>query len=158
MFFPKDMLWGWTQFDLAPPHNEIDPNLCRGNAADYGGKNAPCSLFARYMVSGYVEAFPFGRGIFRRFFLDWDPKFFFGKNVPQALYTYSFDPIGLENAWGGGLVLPKGFEVRLNQHFLFTRFGDRSKNLGAADLGTDGPYGRYFSIAARKTFGRRREF
>ena len=27
MFFPRDMLWGWAQVDLAPPHNEIDPNL-----------------------------------------------------------------------------------------------------------------------------------
>jgi hypothetical protein len=32
MFFPRDMFWGWAQFDLAPPHNEIDPNLCAGNA------------------------------------------------------------------------------------------------------------------------------
>ena len=27
MFFPKDMLWGWAQLDLAPPHNEIDPTV-----------------------------------------------------------------------------------------------------------------------------------
>src|SRR5579863_10312335 len=27
-FLPKDTLWGYAQFDLAPPHNEIDPNLC----------------------------------------------------------------------------------------------------------------------------------
>ena len=26
MFFPRDMFWGWAQLDLAPPHNEIDPN------------------------------------------------------------------------------------------------------------------------------------
>ena len=156
MFFPKDTIWAWAQFDLAPPHNEIDPNLCRGNTAQYGGANAPCNLFARYEASGYIEAWPFGRGVFRRFFLYWDPKFFFGKNVPQANYTYSFDPIGLENEWGGGIALPKGFEVRLRQHFLFTRFGDRSQNLGPADLGTDGPYGRFFSIAARKYFGKRR--
>ena len=47
MFFPRDTFWGWAQFDLAPPHNEIDPNLCAGNAGQYGGVNAPCSLFAR---------------------------------------------------------------------------------------------------------------
>ena len=52
MFFPHDMFWGWAQFDLAPPHNEIDPNQCTGNAGDYGGVNAPCSLFARYMHLG----------------------------------------------------------------------------------------------------------
>ena len=28
LFFPKDWYWGWAEFDLAPPHNEIDPNLC----------------------------------------------------------------------------------------------------------------------------------
>jgi hypothetical protein len=60
MFFPRDMLWGWAQFDLAPPHNEIDPNLCAGNAGQYGGVNAPCSLFARYMLSGILEVRPFG--------------------------------------------------------------------------------------------------
>ena len=41
MFFPRDTFWGWAQFDLAPPHNEIDPNLCAGNAGQYGGVNAP---------------------------------------------------------------------------------------------------------------------
>ena len=61
MFFPRDMFWGWAQFDLAPPHNEIDPNLCAGNAGQYGGVNAPCSLFARYMLSGMLEVRPFGR-------------------------------------------------------------------------------------------------
>ena len=40
MFFPRDMFWGWAQFDLAPPHNEIDPNLCAGNASGLGGVNA----------------------------------------------------------------------------------------------------------------------
>ena len=61
MFFPKDMFWGWAQLDLAPPHNEIDPNLCAGNAYAYGGANAPCNMFARYMLSGILEVRPFGR-------------------------------------------------------------------------------------------------
>ena len=39
MFFPKDWYWGWAQFDLAPPHNEVDPNMCAANAGQYGGKN-----------------------------------------------------------------------------------------------------------------------
>ena len=42
MFFPHDMLWGFAQFDLAPPHNEIDPNLCAGNAGNLWGSE--CSL------------------------------------------------------------------------------------------------------------------
>ncbi len=69
MFFPRDAFWGYGQFDLAPPHNEIDPNLCRADAGKFGGANAPCNAFARYMVSGYTELWPFGRGQFRRFFL-----------------------------------------------------------------------------------------
>ena len=55
LFFPRDMFWGYGQFDLAPPHNEIDPNLCRADAGISGGVNDPCNAFARYMLSGYVE-------------------------------------------------------------------------------------------------------
>ena len=43
MFFPRDTLWGWAQFDLAPPHNDIDPNLCAGNAGQYGGVTLPAA-------------------------------------------------------------------------------------------------------------------
>ena len=156
MFFPRDMLWGWAQFDLAPPHNEIDPNLCAGNAAQYGGANAPCSLFARYMLSGILEVRPFGRGPLRRFMVFGAPTFLFGKNVPQALYTWSPDAIGIEHSWGAGIYLGKGFELRVTQHFLFDRLGARDTNLGTADLGNNGPWGRYNSIGVRKTFGMRR--
>ena len=100
--------------------------------------------------------YPLGRGQFRRFFLFWDPNFLFGKNIPQTLYTYSFDAIGLEQGWGGGIDLPKGLEVRITQHLLFTRFGARNRNLGAADLGSNGPWGRYNAISIRKYFGKRR--
>jgi len=156
MFFPKDMLWGWAQFDLAPPHNEIDPNICTGNAGDYGGANAPCSMFARYMLSGILEVRPFGRGPLRRFMLYGAPAFLFGKNVPQQLYTWSWNAIGIEHSWGAGIYLTKGFELRITQHFLFERLGSRDKNLGTADLGNNGPWGRYNSIGIRKTFGTRR--
>src|SRR5215813_1225065 len=100
MFFPSDTFWGYAQFDLAPPHNEIDPNLCAANARNYGGANAPCNAFARYMLSGLVEIRPFGRGPLRRFMLFGEPSFLFGKNVPQSLYTWSFDAIGIEHSWG----------------------------------------------------------
>ena len=63
MFLPSDTLWGYAQFDVAPPHNEIDPNLCASNAGNFGGANAPCNAFARYMLSGLLEVRPFGRGI-----------------------------------------------------------------------------------------------
>ena len=155
MFLPRDTFWGYGQFDLAPPHNEIDPNLCRADAGISGGADSPCTAFARYMISGYVEAHPFGRGQFRRFFLFGEPRFLFGKNLPQTLYTWSMDAIGLENSWGGGLYLGKGFEMRVTQHSLFTRFGARDRNLGPADLGPNGPWGRYNTIGVRKYFGTR---
>src|SRR5437867_12872595 len=94
MSFPSDMFWAYGQFDLAPPHNEIDPNLCRADAGISGGANDPCNAFARYMLSGYVEIRPFGRTQLRRFFLFGEPKFLFGKNLPQTLYTWSLDAIG----------------------------------------------------------------
>ena len=85
MFFPSDMLWGWAQVDLAPPHNEIDPGICAGNAGQYGGVNAPCSMFARYMLSGMLEVRPFGRGALRRLMVFGAPSFLFGKTIPQTL-------------------------------------------------------------------------
>lgn len=156
MFFPRDMLWGWAQFDLAPPHNEVDPNLCAGNAGQYGGTNAPCSMFARYVLSGILEVRPFGRGPLRRFMVFGAPTFLFGKNVPKTLYTWSPDAIGIEHSWGAGVYIAKGFEFRVTQHFLFDRLGARDKNLGVADLGNNGPWGRYMTVGVRKTFGTRR--
>jgi hypothetical protein len=156
MFFPRDMFWGWAQFDLAPPHNEIDPNLCAGNAGQYGGVNAPCSLFARYMLSGILEVRPFGQGPLRRLMIFGAPTFLFGKTIPKTLYTWSPDAIGIEHSWGAGVYIGKGFEFRVTQHFLFDRLGARDKNLGIADLGNNGPWGRYLSLGVRKTFGTRR--
>jgi hypothetical protein len=156
MFFPRDMFWGWGQFDLAPPHNEIDPNLCAANAGQYGGVNAPCSMFARYMLSGMLEVRPFGRGQLRRFMIFGAPTFLFGKSIPQTLYTWSPDAIGIEHSWGGGVYIAKGFEFRVTQHFLFDRLGARNTNLGPADLGNNGPWGRYTTVGVRKTFGTRR--
>ncbi len=156
MFLPRDTFWGYAQFDLAPPHNEIDPNICAGNAGQYGGVNAPCSMFARYMLSGLLEVRPFGRGIFRRFMVYGEPSLLLGKNIPQTLYTWSWDAIGIEHSWGIGINLGKGFEFRVTQHFLFDRLGSRNTNLGAADLGNNGPWGRYNAVGVRKYFGTRR--
>jgi len=155
-FFPRDTFWGYGQFDLAPPHNEIDPNICRADAGNFGGASAPCTAFARYMLSGYVEMRPFGRGQLRKFFLFGEPRFLFGRNVPQTVYTWSFDAIGAESSWGGGVLLGKGFEMRITQHLLFSRFGNRDQHLGPADLGPNGPWGRYNVVGIRKYFGTRR--
>ena len=156
MFLPSDTFWGFGQFDIAPPHNEIDPNVCRADAGTLGGKNAPCNAFARYMLWGLLEARPFGRGPFRRFMVWGEPRFLFGKKVPQTLYTWSPDAIGVEHSWGAAIYLNKGFEFRFTQHFLFDRLGSRDRNLGAADLGPNGPWGRYNTIGIRKYFGTRR--
>lgn len=156
MFFPRDMFWGWAQLDLAPPHNEIDPNLCAGNASQLGGINDPCTMFARYMLSGILEVRPFGRGPLRRFMVWGAPAFLFGKNIPKILYTWSPDAIGIEHSWGAGVYVGKGFEFRVTQHFLFDRLGARSGNVRVGDLGTNGPWGRYVSLGMRKTFGTRR--
>ena len=155
MFFPKDWYWGWAQFDLAPPHNEVDPNLCASNAGMYGGKNSNCSAFARYMISGTFEARPFGRTVLRRAMFFFDPTFLFGRNVPQTLYTWSWDGIGMEYAYGLGVDLPKRFQFRFTAHPLIQRFG--SSATGPAYLGPNGPWGRYNAVGVRKYFGTRRE-
>jgi hypothetical protein len=156
MFFPRDTFWGWVQADLSPPHNEIDPNLCAGNSGQYGGVNAACNMFARYMLSSILEVRPFGRGPLRRFMVFGAQAFLFGKNVPKTLYTWSPDAIGVEHSWGAGVYIDKGFEFRITQHFLFDRLGARDKYLGVADLGSNGPWGRYFAVGVRKSFGTRR--
>jgi hypothetical protein len=155
-FWPSDAIWGYGQFDIAPPHNEIDPNLCRADSGNFGGSNAPCNAFARYMLSGLVEVRPFGRGELRRLMLFAEPRFLFGKNIPHNLYTWSLDAIGVEHSWGAAVFLGRGFEVRITQHFLFDRFGARDRYLGMADLGPNGPWGRYNAIGVRKYFGMRR--
>jgi hypothetical protein len=156
MFLPHDTFWGWAQFDLAPPHNEVDPNLCAANVAQNGGLQDPCSLFARYMLSGMLEVRPFGRGPLRRLMIFGAPTFLFGKTLPKTLYTWSPDAIGIEHSWGAGIFIAKGFEFRVTQHFLFDRLGARSKYLGTADLGNNGPWGRYFTVGVHKSFGTRR--
>ena len=37
-FFPRhDWIYGFVEFDVAPPHNEPDPNLCSAKSGDFGG-------------------------------------------------------------------------------------------------------------------------
>jgi len=155
LFFPRNFIWGYSQFDIAPPHNEPDPNLCAANAGQFGGKDAPCNAFARYLLSGYVEVRPFGRTQLRRLFFFGVPTFALGKNIPQTLYTWSPAAIGWERSWGAGIEIGHGFEIRVTQHFLFQRFGSRDRYLGQADLGLNGPWGRYSVIGVRKYFGHR---
>ena len=78
-----------------------------------------------------------------------------GKTIPQTLYTWSPDAIGIEHSWGVGIFIAKGFEFRVTQHFLFDRLGARDRNLGPADLGNNGPWGRYMTVGVHKVFRER---
>jgi hypothetical protein len=152
LFLPTgNWIYGYGEFDLAPPHNEPDPNFCAANSGNYGGANSQCNLFARYLLGGQVWVRPFGRTALRRIKIFWDPTFAFGKNVPQYLYTWSWQGIGFENQWGGDIYLGRRFDLRLTQQTLFERFGSRP--LGPGYLGPNGPWGRFFTIGVRKYFG-----
>jgi hypothetical protein len=109
------------------------------------------------MLSGTIELRPIGRTVFRRVMFFFDPDFLFGKNVPQTLYTWSWDAIGMEYSYGGGIDLPKRFEVRFTAHPKIQRFGARDQPLGPAWLGPNGPWGQYNAIGVRKYFGKQRE-
>lgn len=155
LFFPKNWYWGFAQFDIAPPHNEVDPNLCAANAGNFGGINAQCNAFARYMIWGNAEFRPIGRTFAKGLMIFFDPNLTFGKNVPQYLYTWSWKPIGMEYSYGVGFDFPHRIEFRFTAHPLMARFGSRDRPLGPAWLGPNGPWGRYNSFGVRKYFGHR---
>ena len=151
-WFPKgNWIYGYAQFDIAPPHNEPDPNLCAANSGDFGGVNASCNAFARYLLLGQVEVRPFGKTVLRRIKFFWNPTFVFGNNVPQYKYTWSWDGIGWERQWGAAVYLGRRFDLRVTQQFLFERFSSRP--LGPGYLGPNGPWGRFVTIGVRKYFG-----
>ena len=151
-WLPKgNWIYGYAEFDLAPPHNEPDPNLCAANSGDFGGANATCNAFARYLIPAEITVRPFGKTALRRVKIFYDGTFIFGNNVPQFKYTWSWDGIGWEKAWGADVYLGRRFDLRVTQHFLFQRFGSRP--LGPGYLGPNGPWGRYFTVGVRKYFG-----
>jgi hypothetical protein len=151
-FFPKDWASGFVDFAVAPPHNEPDPNRCASSTGAYGGAQAPCSAFARYMGSGHVEFRPVGTGPFRRLFVFAEPRAFMGRNVPQYEYTASMSPIALERAEGVGVTVTRNLELRLTTHRV-DWLGKYHNNLGPADLGKNGPLSIYTTISARWYFG-----
>jgi len=151
-WLPKgNWIYGFAEFDVAPEHNEPDPNLCAANSGDFGGANASCNAFARYLIPAQITVRPFGKTALRRVKIFYDGTFIFGKNVPQYLYTWSMDGIGWERSWGGDIYLGRRFDLRLTQHLLIQRFG--SRDLGPGYLGPNGPWGRYFTVGVRKYFG-----
>ncbi len=150
-FLPDRWLRGYVDFEYAPPTNEPDLGRCAASTGQYG-VNAPCAAFARYMLSGYVEARPFGRTALRRVFLFATPRFSFGNNLPQVSYTEDATPIAVEGSAGVGIELSDKFEIRVVRHAVYW-MGRYRNYLGPADLGPNGPYGHYATVGARWYFG-----
>ena len=152
-FFPRNWVRGYTDFSVAGSHNEPDLGRCAfPQPASAGGTASLCTAYGRYLFSGYVEFQPFGRTLARHFFLFFEPKFTFGRNIPQLTYTASMLPMAYERSIGIGFKLPKNFELRATQHQV-DWLGRYSKSLGTADLHTNGPYGLYATFGVRWSFG-----
>jgi hypothetical protein len=146
LLFGKGFLRGYANFELAPPHNE--PDLGRCNLPQQ-----PCSAFARYMASGYVEFQPFARTPLRHAYFFFEPRFFFGNNIPQMSYTYSMRPLAWERTLGLAIALPKHFELRITNHGV-TSFSPFDKSLGTFDYGPNKePLGIYNTVGVRWYFG-----
>jgi len=152
-FFPHHWIRGHADFEVAAPHNEPDMSRCsQAPAAQFGGASSPCTAYARWMLSGYVEIQPIGRTFLRHVFLTYTPRFFFGRNVPQYSYTASFEPISDERILGLGVELPKHFEFRVASHRV-DWLGRYRQFLGPADLLTKPPLGNYSTLGLRWNFG-----
>ncbi len=151
-FFPKGWIRGYTEFSVAPPHNEPDLDRCFANSGSFGGAQGHCSAFARFVGGGYVELQPLGSTMLRHVFLFSEPHFFMGSNVPQYHYTFSAAPMAFDRSVGIGVELPKNLELRLTQHRV-QWMGRYEGYLGQADLGKTGPLGLYTTVSARWYFG-----
>jgi hypothetical protein len=151
--FPKHWIRGYTDFSVAPSHNEPDLGRCAfPQPAAAGGAASQCTAYARYLFSGYLEIQPIGRTFAKHLFFFFEPTFSFGRNIPQITYTASMIPIAYDRSVGAGFELPKNFQVRITQHQV-DWLGRYSNNLGPADLRTNGPYGLYTTIGVRWSFG-----
>ncbi len=152
-FFPHNWVRGYTDFSVAPSHNEPDLGRCMfPQPASAGGTASACTAYARYLFSGYVELQPLGRTVARHFFLFFEPRFSFGRNIPQLTYTASMAPIAYDRSIGIGFQLPRNFELRATQHQV-DWLGRYSGSLGTADLRTNGPNGLYATFGVRWSFG-----
>lgn len=151
--FPRNWIRGYTDFAVAPSHNEPDLGRCMfPQPVSAGGAASQCTAYARYMFSGYMEIQPLGQTFARHLFLFFEPRFSFGRNIPQLSYEESMEPIAYDRSIGAGYQLPRNFELRLTQHRV-DYLGRYSRLLGPADLRTTGPYGLYTTVSVRWTFG-----
>ena len=151
--FPANWIRGYTEFAVAPSHNEPDLGRCMfPQPTSAGGSTSQCTAYARYLFSGYLEIQPLGRTPARHLFLFFEPRFSFGRNIPQRSYEESMEPIAYDRSIGAGLILPRHFELRLTQHQV-DHLGRYGRTLGPADLHTTGPYGLYTTVSVRWSFG-----
>ncbi len=152
-FFPHNWVRGYTDFEIAPSHNEPDLGRCTfPQPASAGGTASTCTAYARYLYSGYIEFQLMGRTAARHFFVFFQPKFSFGRNIPQLTYTASMAPIAYDRSIGVGFQLPKNLELRATQHQV-DWLGRYGRSLGTADLHTNGSYGLYATFGVRWSFG-----
>lgn len=151
LFLPHDFLRGYLDFQVAPPHNEVDLGLCPASSGAPGSQTPNCAAFARYAWSGYIEVQPIGRGPLSRGFLFIEPKLFGGENLPQVSYTASPSLILFERSIGVGVELVKRIQLRVTQHEvkMLGRYGKP----GISNIRTDGPYGLHATVGVRWYFG-----
>src|SRR5260370_9035667 len=138
-FFPHNWVRGYTDFSVAPSHNEPDLGRCAfPQPASAGGAASLCTAYARYLFSGYLELQPFGRTPARHFFLFFEPKFSFGRNIPRISDTASMLRMAFDRSVGIGFKLPKNSELRATQHQVdwLVRY---SKFVGTAEPHSNGP-------------------
>ena len=144
LLLPHQWVRGYFDFELAPPHHEIDLGVC-------AVPGSACSAYARYQWSAYIEVHPFGRGPLEHAFVFVNPIAYGGDTLPQVRYSASPAPILWERTSGVGLELPKGFQLRLTQHqnYMLGRFAEP----GAMPMNPNGPYGLNMKIGVRWNFG-----
>jgi len=152
-WFPHNWVRGYTDFEVAPSHNEPDLGRCAfPQPASSGGTASACTAYARYLFSGYIEFQPLNRTFAKHIFFFFEPRFSFGKNIPQVSYLGSMEPIAFDRSVGIAIEMPKNFNLRITQHQV-DYLGRYSNTLGPADLRTNGPYGLYTTVGVRWTFG-----
>jgi len=152
-WFPRNWVRGYTDFEVAPSHNEPDLGRCAfPQPVTSGGVASTCTAYARYLFSGYIEFQPLNRTLAKHVFFFFEPKFSFGKNIPQLSYLASMEPIAYDRSVGIAIELPKSLSLRVTQHQV-DYLGRYANNLGPADLRTNGPYGLYTTVGVRWSFG-----
>lgn len=151
--FPRNWIRGYTEFAVAPSHNEPDLGRCMfPQPVSAGGTTSQCTAYARYLFSGYLEIQPLARTPLRHVFFFFEPRFSFGRNIPQVSYEESMEPIAYDRAIGAAFELPRNLQLRVTQHQV-DYLGRYGSFLGPADLRTTGPYGLYTTLSVRWSFG-----